>query len=112
MEVLKLTSSILETIVVDCYVDLELARPGLGRYLFNELNEQANVIGVAKSRFRNSDIAIEILRGNSLRPLFITAAGVNLDVAANWIQNMAGENRIPKILQLVDSLARNGKLLP
>ena len=61
-------------LVVDGYADLDPAgRPGLGAHAHAEFG--IPVIGVAKSRFRTATHAVPVLRGSSVRPLFVTAAG-------------------------------------
>jgi deoxyribonuclease V len=46
------------------------------------------------------------LPGRSSRPLFITAAGISAQKAAEHIRSMHGLNRIPTLLKRVDSLCR------
>lgn len=90
-------------IVVDGYVDLGPARPGLGRYLHDACG--LPVIGVAKTRFRSAAPA-EVLRGASARPLYVTSAGLDVERAADAIGRMAGPHRMPDLLKRVDQLAR------
>ena len=97
----------IETIVVDGYVHLGGDQPGLGLKLFEELNRQKVIIGVAKKRFHSADQAIEIVRGQSSRPLFVTAAGIDVDTAAENVYAMAGQFRIPTLIKRADSLARD-----
>lgn len=94
-------------VIVDGYVDLSpIGAPGLGRHLYNALCEASQVIGVAKNTYHEATHALEIFRGNSSRPLFVTAAGIPAAQAAKLIQEMHGPNRIPTILQRVDQLSR------
>jgi len=61
--------------VIDGYADLDPdGRPGLGAHVHAEFGMP--VIGVAKSRFRTATHAVPVQRGSSVRPLFITAAGM------------------------------------
>ena len=95
----------LALIVIDGYVDLDPAgRPGLGARVHGELG--IPVIGVAKTRFTGATHAAEIRRGGSARPLFVTAAGMTVDDAADLIRNMSGPFRLPDALRAVDRLAR------
>ena len=96
------------TIVVDSHVRLnnDGSRLGLGGHLFNELNGEVPIIGAAKSSFRGLTNAIEIYRGTSDRPLFVTAAGMDELQAARLIQTMHGTHRIPTLLKRVDQLSR------
>ena len=92
-------------IVVDGYVDLDPAgRPGLGAHVHAEFG--VPVIGVAKTAFRTATHAAQIRRGQSARPLFITAAGMTVGDAASLIEDMAGQFRIPDALRTADRVAR------
>lgn len=98
---------VLSCIVVDGYVFLgEDAHAGLGQHLWHALDMKIPVIGVAKNYFRGTPIYCEILRGNSHKPLYVTAVGVNLEFAKQAVQSMAGEHRIPTLLKLVDQHSR------
>ncbi len=94
----------LDTLIVDGYVMLG-SRPGLGRHLFDALENKIPVIGVAKSLFEDS-AAHEVYRGGSQRPLYVTAAGIDALEAAESIRRMHGPHRIPTLLRHVDRLAR------
>jgi deoxyribonuclease V len=93
------------TVVVDGYVWLAEGRPGLGAHLFDALGGGIAVVGVAKNRFRDAP-AIEVHRGASKKPLYVTSAGVDPAVAAERIRSMHGAYRIPTLLKYVDQLAR------
>jgi deoxyribonuclease V len=96
-----------EAIVIDGYVWLDGAgTPGLGARLRCALDEKIAVIGVAKTRFRGAAWACEVLRGRSRVPLFVTAAGMLPQTAAEHIRSMHGSHRIPTLLQRVDQLCR------
>jgi len=92
-------------IVIDGYVVLDdNGKPGLGAHLFDALEQKIPVIGVAKTRFfSNTQFVAEIFRGESQNPLFVTAAGIPLDIAADHIRSMAGPYRMPGLLKLLDS---------
>jgi deoxyribonuclease V len=94
-------------IVVDGYVWLDdKDRKGLGHHLYDALQQSVPVIGVAKTEFSGATQAVEIHRGSSTRPLFVTAVGVEPDVAADYIRRMHGNSRIPTLLKRVDTLSR------
>jgi deoxyribonuclease V len=94
-----------EFVVIDGYVWLaDVHEPGLGAYLFEALNCEVAVIGVAKTKFRRARLAQEIRRGRSTAPLYISAAGVDLTLAAEHIWKMHGPYRIPTLLRRVDQL--------
>lgn len=92
-------------LIVDSYVWLGPGTPGLGVHLHEALDRQVPVIGVAKTRFHSAP-AVEILRGESLSPLFVTTIGIEAQVAAENIQRMHGPYRIPTLLKRVDQLCR------
>ena len=95
----------LALIVIDGYVDLDPAgRPGLGAHVYSEFG--APVIGVAKTRFRTATHAAQVFRGQSSRPLYVTAAGMTVAEAAGVVSEMAGRFRLPDALKLADRIAR------
>jgi deoxyribonuclease V len=95
----------LALIVVDGYVDLDPGgRPGLGARVYAEFG--VPVIGVAKTAFRTATHAAKVLRGQSSRPLYVTAAGMTVADATHLVSDMAGQFRIPDALKRADRLAR------
>jgi deoxyribonuclease V len=96
-------------IVIDGYVWLGDGVPGLGGHLHSALGGTAAVIGVAKTCFLSAP-GMPVLRGSSRRPLFVTAAGIDVAEAAHHIETMHGPYRIPTALKRVDQLCR-GRLL-
>jgi deoxyribonuclease V len=97
-----------DVIVVDGHVFLDGAgRPGLGKHLFDALDGRVPVIGVAKTAFVGMDPRFEVRRGDSARPLCVTAAGLPLDEAQARIRAMHGAHRLPTLLKLVDRLCRD-----
>ena len=98
----------LACIVVDGYVWLDAdARPGLGAHLYEALDGALSVVGVAKNEFANNDAAVGVTRGESARPLYVTAVGVDVAATAQRVRSMHGEFRIPTLLRYVDQLCRN-----
>jgi deoxyribonuclease V len=96
----------LRLVVVDGYADLDSnGSPGLGARLHAELG--VPVIGVAKSAYRTATHAIPVLRGTSSRPLFVTAAGLPREDAADLVLHMGGRFRVPDALRRADALARS-----
>ncbi|AYO53857.1 MULTISPECIES: endonuclease V [Acinetobacter] len=97
----------IDLIVIDGYVTLgEDQHYGLGQYLYEALDCKIPVIGVAKNEFKGTPKYCEILRGLSQKPLYVTAIGIDLDVAKNHVENMYGKFRIPELLKEVDRLSR------
>ena len=106
LEALKNLNNI-ECIVVDGYVWLaEPTHNGLGMHLYNALEVSTPIIGVAKTFFTATPKACELLRGESLKPLFITSVDMELEEAKVCIEKMHGKYRFPTLLKEVDSLAR------
>jgi deoxyribonuclease V len=90
---------------IDGYVDLDpLGRPGLGAYVHAEFG--IPVVGVAKTPFFTATHAVPVTRGQSIRPLYVTAAGFAAAEAASIVHDMAGPFRIPDAMRRVDRLAR------
>jgi deoxyribonuclease V len=97
-----------DVIVIDGYVWLDAqGKKGLGAHLFQLLNGAIPVIGVAKTSFATATNAIEVFRGQSSRPLWVTAIGTNEIDAAKYVRSMHGKHRIPTILTLVDRLSKS-----
>lgn len=97
-----------EAIIIDGFVVLDDENKiGLGGYLYNALEQNTPVIGVAKNDFiKIQDNKRLVYRGESKKPLYITSKGIHLDQAAECIQQMAGSYRFPDLLKQVDSLGR------
>jgi deoxyribonuclease V len=107
---LPLIACSVQCFVIDAYCHLsDDGSPGLGAYLRELLPDDSVVIGVAKNRFRDTRHAVELYRGGSDRPLFITSIGIDYQSAAAHVKSMAGEHRIPTLLKTVDRLARDGE---
>ena len=81
-------------------------RPGLGAHLYEALNREVPVIGVAKTAYVTTGPLWPVLRGKSLRPLFVGAAGMDAATAAEHIRRMHGASRTPTMLNRVDRLCR------
>ena len=97
----------IELVVVDGYVWLdEPTHKGLGLYLYDALEKKVPIVGVAKAKFGNTPKICELLRGESVKPLYITSVDVDLEKAKDAIFSMAGNYRFPTLLKEVDSLAR------
>jgi deoxyribonuclease V len=107
LAVLCATRAPLEAVLVDGYVWLrDEQSPGLGAHLYEALGRAVPVIGVAKSRFASAGAAREVRRGDSRRPLYVSAAGLDVEEAARCVQRMHGPHRVPTLLKRVDLLCR------
>ena len=92
-------------LVVHGYADLDPSgRPGLGAHAHAEFG--IPVIGGSQVLFRTATHAVPVKRGSSVRPLFVTAAGMPPTDAANLVRRMAGRYRLPDALRRADTLAR------
>lgn len=95
-------------VIVDGYVWLSAdRRPGLGARLHEALGGGVIVVGVAKTGFDGSAFAEAVLRGTSVKPLYVTAEGVDAATAAGWVRAMHGPHRLPTLLQRADRLCRD-----
>ena len=94
-----------ELIIVDSYVLLDdSGKLGLGGHLFEKLNKNIPIIGVAKSGFHSNKVNSKALvRGNSKKPVYISALGIELSKAFDLIQSMHGKYRIPTLLKILDT---------
>ena len=106
LAVLKSLSDLPQVIIIDGYVWLGAQRPGLGAHLYELLERQGAVIGVAKTRFMRAEPVEPVLRGRSRSPLYVTAVGMDLAEAASHIRAMHGPHRVPTLLKRVDQLSR------
>ncbi len=96
-----------EFIVIDGYVYLDgNQKPGIGKHLYDALEGKSVIIGVAKSRFKDTPSETEIFRGGSKRALYVTAVGINEIEAKGFIMRLHGEHRIPTLLKRVDQLSK------
>lgn len=95
-------------IVVDGFVYLDDEKKyGLGGYLYEKLNKEIPIIGVAKTNFASIEKEKRtLLRGDSKKPLFVTAIGIELDDAFRKVESMAGEFRMPTLLKEMDRLTK------
>jgi deoxyribonuclease V len=107
MAILGMIEEEVNTIIIDGYVELG-DRPGLGKHLWKALEGRKTIIGVAKSHFLGAK-AIQLHRGKSRLPLYITAAGMDPSHAAGMVAQMHGKDRLPVLLKQADTLSRRGK---
>ena len=98
----------LSFIIIDGFVVLDdSGKPGLGAYVYESIQQQVPVIGVAKSNFHeNEQHVIPVLRGESANPLYVTAVGTGLQQAAEHVKSMHGEFRLPTVLKELDRITK------
>jgi len=106
LAVLKSLPRLPRVVIIDGYVWLGQQQTGLGAHLYEALDEQVAVIGVAKTRFVRAEPVELVFRGRSRNPLYVTAVGMDAAEAAHHIRAMHGPHRIPTLLKLVDQLSR------
>ena len=97
-----------DVVVIDGYVWLGDFAPGLGARLHAAIG--GIVVGVAKTRYASATDAVEVRRGGSQSPLFVSAVGMPVEEAAARLREMHGTYRVPTLLKQVDSLARTANI--
>jgi deoxyribonuclease V len=97
-----------DIIVIDGFVVLDDAQKlGLGGHLFHHLDGKFAIVGVAKNNFATLNaLKREVIRGESIKPTYVTAFGIDLDTAAENVKSMTGTFRIPDLLKQLDGLTR------
>jgi deoxyribonuclease V len=94
-------------IIVDGFVYLDgKTKPGLGKKLFDYLNGEVNIIGVAKNPYDTILKECEVYRGKSQKPLYVTSVGIDITQAKKLVKSMHGEFRVPTLLKRVDKICR------
>lgn len=94
-----------DLVIVDGHVWLDGKQPGLGAHLFVALGEKLPVVGVGKTSFHDAAV-LPITRGQSAKPLYVSAVGIDPARAAELVRAMHGAHRLPTLLQRADHLAR------
>ncbi len=104
----KISPKNAEAIIVDGYVFLtDEGKPGLGGHLYNALKGNIPVIGVAKTNFKTIEkLKRQVLRGDSNNPQFVTAIGIDVDIASENVRGMSGPFRIPTLLKQLDQMTK------
>ena len=77
-----------ELLIIDGFVHLTGGNKGLGGHLFEALEGNIPVIGVAKTYFAAADPYIAIFRGQSRRPLYVSSIGIDLASASALIKSL------------------------
>ncbi len=101
--------------MVDGYVWLgDETMPGLGAHLSRALGGSVPVIGVAKTRFAGTEPVADVVHGLvvTVRPLYVSAVGLPLADAAEYVGRMHGAFRLPTLVKRVDALCRAGIAAP
>ncbi|KQT17366.1 endonuclease V [Chryseobacterium sp. Leaf404] len=108
LDTVKTQINDISCIVIDGFVYLDDEyKAGLGKRLFYSLKEKIPVIGVAKTNFATVEkLKMELFRGESKTPLYISSVGIEIETAFGLIKKMHGNYRIPTLLKKVDTLTR------
>jgi deoxyribonuclease V len=110
LAVLRARPELPTVVVVDGFVWLDgEGKAGLGAHLHRALDGKVAVVGVAKTWFQGAGAVREVHRGNSKRPLFVSAVGIELDPAADAVRAMAGSYRVPSLIRRADQLSRGAE---
>lgn len=100
----------IDTVLIDGFVTLGAERrDGLGAHLYRALGSRVPVIGIAKTPFRDMPTGLEVYRGHSRRPLYVTSRGMDEAGAQNFVQNMHGTHRLPTMLVAADRACREAR---
>ena len=96
----------IDMIIVDGYADFGTEARSLGAHVYEEY--KLPVVGIAKNRLKLCVLeGTEVYRGESLSPLYVTAKGIEQDVAKDMVRRMVGPYRIPDLVKLADKYARD-----
>jgi deoxyribonuclease V len=113
LQALRADGVVIDTVIVDGHVWLGPGTPGLGARLYEALLAERGiatpVIGVAKTPWHDRAAHVEVVRGGA-KPLWVSAAGVDVAAAADLVRRLHGPYRLPTLLSRVDRLARDARV--
>lgn len=96
-----------DAIIIDGYVFLDgVDKAGLGKYLYDNLDNKKPIIGIAKNHFYDITEEYAVWRGISKHPLYVTSIDIDITKAKEMVSKMEGEHRMPKMVTYVDKLGR------
>lgn len=96
----------IEMIVVDGYADSGTEEHALGTYVYEKY--KIPVIGIGKNRYNRCVLKnIEVYRGDSKKPLYVTSKGIDNEQAKKLVGKMAGKYRLPYLVKIADNRARD-----
>ena len=101
-----------DCIITDGFVYLDgVGKAGLGKHLYDALEGEVNVIGVAKKPFKDISESFAVYRGRSGNPLYVTSEGIEIETAKKLVATMSGRFRVPTLLKIVDQACRSGPVI-
>jgi len=94
-------------IYIDANVWLSRNKKGLGKYLYDSLEPKTPVIGISKSFYSDeTDVIVPVRRLSSIKPLYISSIGIDLNLACEKVKQMNGKYRLPEMIKLADKESR------
>ena len=86
--------------------DIGDTEPGLGKHLYDALDQAIPVVGIAKNNLPTTPDHLAVCRGGSITPFYVTSVGIDPDDAKKHLLSMHGDFRIPVMLKRADQIAR------
>jgi deoxyribonuclease V len=105
----------IDTIIVDANVFIyrnNTVSDGLGKHLYDAIykrREDIKIIGICKSLCGDNEAYVKVFRGHSKKPLYITSYNIDTAQCAEYVKNMKGAHRIPKLLKMLDNETKKFK---
>lgn len=102
----QMNLSEIDLIVVDGYADSGTEEHALGTFVFDKYH--IPVIGIGKNKYERCILDnLEVYRGESQKPLFVTSKGMDNEKAKELVKNMSGKYRFPYFVKFADNRARD-----
>lgn len=102
----KMDKKDIEMIVIDGYADSGTKEHALGTFVYEEYN--IPVIGIGKNKYDRCILEnLEVYRGESNKPLYVTSKGIDNEKAKELVKHMAGDFRLPYFVKYADNRARD-----
>lgn len=102
----QLDKTQIEAIVIDGYADSGTEEHALGTFVYEEY--KIPVIGIGKNKYKRCILEnLEVCRGDSQRPLFVSSKGMDNEKSKELVKNMFGEFRLPFLVKYADKMARD-----
>jgi deoxyribonuclease V len=93
-------------IFIDAYVNLG-DKIGCGQYFAEDIDNASVIVGIAKNAYTPADsICEKVLRGDSIKPLFVTSTIISKEAAAVVVKKLHGKHRFPTLIKKTDMLTK------